>query len=308
MTVLRVLQFNTLARGLSSGPLAPTPFPAKAVSSYGDFTLPDPDAALDWRTRRWSLLSEILKHGADLLALQEVDQYHDLFAPALHAAGYDSTFQHVRSPSRAEDYGYYTDGVVLAWRRDRFSLRTLNCARATVAGRAAIVATLEPIDDGATLAPARARLAAASAGGAAAVGGHERPAVEQRRTAAPRRPRALIVATTHLSAKSGQSREDTRDAQVAALLEELDRARAAARQRSGGEPVVLLAGDLNTDPHDVDSPQPHVAKVRAGARAHVRACVRMCVRVVCVLVTCRTRASADPGWDRTPTRHPPFHL
>jgi nocturnin len=224
----RIVQFNTLARGLSSGPSAPTPFPAAEPSSFGGFdAIASAETTLDWSSRRWSLLAELLRHDGDVITLQEVDHFSDFFEPALAAAGYDVLFQPAAAPSAGEKFGYHTDGVVLAWKRSRFSLGRVNSMRASVAGRASIIATLLP---------------------------------------APAAPttRPLVVATAHLNAKPGQEREDLRAAQLAQLVAQIDRARAAA----GGSPVVVLAGDFNTDPHDVSLPKPHVAKVLPSLLRH----------------------------------------
>lgn len=210
---VRVLQFNTLARGLSSAPHAPTPFAACEPSNYGGFdAIEQPACALDWSTRKWRVLQEALRFEPDIVALEEVDQFHDFFGPALDVAGYEA-LHHAVADAPGLRFGYYSDGVVLAWRRDK--LRLGSSLRSS-AGRASIVATLE-------------------------------------HTASRR---SLVVACTHLSAKTGQPKEDRRTAQVRELLREVEGARAAA-----AEPCALVVlGDLNTDPHSVSHPSAHVAK------------------------------------------------
>ncbi|KAJ1638623.1 Endonuclease/exonuclease/phosphatase [Pavlovales sp. CCMP2436] len=209
--IVRVLQFNTLARGLSAGPLAPTPFRPTLKSDFGGFDeVEAPEAVLDWGTRRWSVLAEILRQEPDLISLQEVDHFADFFQPALVAAGYDSLFQPVSAPGPGERYGYYTDGVALAWRRDRFAIARVNAARSAAAGRASLVLTLAPHLKGS---------------------------------------RPIVLAGVHLAAKAGQVKEDLRAAQLGALLVDIERARAAAGRAKS--PVVIVAGDFNSDPHDV---------------------------------------------------------
>ncbi|KAG8462114.1 hypothetical protein KFE25_011564 [Diacronema lutheri] len=219
--VVRVLQFNTLAHGLSALPAAPMPFRATAPPSSGGLDRVEcPERTLDWERRRWLLLAEVLRHDADVIALQEVDHFADFFEPALDAAGYDALFQPVSAPSSGEKFGGYTDGVALAWRREALGLVRVHAMRAGCAGRASIVATLAPT----------------RAGG-----------------------RPLVVASAHLTARTGQAREDQRARQVGTLLADIERARRGADGTRSASPVIL-AGDLNTDPHDVRHPHPHVAK------------------------------------------------
>ena len=51
-----------------------------------NFCLRDP-RILDWSSRRWRVLEEILQHRPDVITLQEVDHYTFL-APALASVGY----------------------------------------------------------------------------------------------------------------------------------------------------------------------------------------------------------------------------
>ncbi|KAL7574062.1 hypothetical protein ACA910_015640 [Epithemia clementina (nom. ined.)] len=93
-----ILQFNTLAEGLSAGPNAKVPFPptvpafaamsgvngdeattiktTKASYFYGGFTnIPVPNVTLDFRLRRWRLLEVVL--GGGLSSSNEDDVDHD---------------------------------------------------------------------------------------------------------------------------------------------------------------------------------------------------------------------------------------
>ena len=78
-----VMQFNTLAEGLSSGPEAPTPFAGETGGSYGGFDAVDREC-LDWSRRRLRLVEEVLRYKPDILALEEVRQY--ILAAAHQAA------------------------------------------------------------------------------------------------------------------------------------------------------------------------------------------------------------------------------
>lgn len=55
--VVRVLQWNQLSQTLGT---------------QNDGFVRCPLAALDWRTRRWRLLEELLRHHPDIICLQEV--------------------------------------------------------------------------------------------------------------------------------------------------------------------------------------------------------------------------------------------
>ena len=81
-----VLQFNTLAEGLSFGPNTSPPFQEpqriqnnnkfnKTTSYYGGFnTVKSPDVCFNYEQRRWRLLQTILEVDADIIGLQEVDR------------------------------------------------------------------------------------------------------------------------------------------------------------------------------------------------------------------------------------------
>lgn len=224
--IVRVLQFNTLAHGLSALPTAPMPFAAAQPSASGGFDqVEQPEETLNWESRRWAVLAEMLRHDADVLTLQEIDHFADFFEPALAAAGYDCLFQPVAPPGPGEKFGGYTDGVAVAWRRQRFAVARVNAMRSSSCGRASIVLTLA-----------------------------------SRRASSHQ----VVLACTHLTSKTGQQKEDLRARQVGALIADVERARSAAiagsRARSGETAPLILAGDLNTDPHDVSAPKPHVAK------------------------------------------------
>ncbi|KAJ0400894.1 hypothetical protein P43SY_004506 [Pythium insidiosum] len=72
-------------------------------------------ALLSFLHRRDVLLREVLSYDADILCLQEADDYDDFWFVRLTDAGYDSVF--ASSPSGARD-----DGLLIAFRRERFQL------------------------------------------------------------------------------------------------------------------------------------------------------------------------------------------
>jgi nocturnin len=79
--LIRVLQFNTLADGLSGlrpdderTQIRPSPF------------------SLSWEHRKSLLINEIGRYDADVVSLQEVDHYYDFFLPELRKLGYDGLY------------------------------------------------------------------------------------------------------------------------------------------------------------------------------------------------------------------------
>ncbi len=123
-----VATFNTLARGLSSGPadLFPAPLAGEvpegsSFETYGGFSsVRSPEVVLDFDVRKWRLLHVLLGGGLggvdgcgdaahqqrwspqpafDVLALEEVDEYNSFFRPLLLNA--DDAVDKDRSSERA---------------------------------------------------------------------------------------------------------------------------------------------------------------------------------------------------------------
>eukprot|EP00041_Stephanoeca_diplocostata_P017552 m.356003 g.356003 ORF g.356003 m.356003 type:complete len:398 (-) comp20742_c0_seq2:211-1404(-) len=180
----RIMQYNILAEGLSSGPDVVTPFPRMVPDDkcFGGFSeLPHPEKALDFNTRKYRILEEIVKYDADILTLQECDHFFDFFQPALDSLGYDGAFQ-AKINSPCKKYGFYSDGVAVFWRRKKFVKVSIK-KEARMLGTADVkvtycIVTLEHI---------------------------------QCKT-------ELVVCTTHLSAKVNQQSEDKRTAQLLYVL------------------------------------------------------------------------------------------
>lgn len=107
---VRVVQYNVLADGLSG-----------KDAKKGGFTKVPPEV-LEWGTRRGRLLEEVFRHGEeapDIIALEEVDHYHDWFKPQLHKRGYDSAYlTKPHSPCKESLEPSLEDGCALFWRRD----------------------------------------------------------------------------------------------------------------------------------------------------------------------------------------------
>ena len=115
---LTVLQFNTLAEGLSAPPpdVKKPPLPFDQTSSYGGFSkIPNPDVILDFDLRKWRLIEVTASVAPDFMALQEVDHFHDFFSPVLAVLGWSGHFCPKRK-SPCSQFGYYSDGVAVFWK------------------------------------------------------------------------------------------------------------------------------------------------------------------------------------------------
>jgi mRNA deadenylase 3'-5' endonuclease subunit Ccr4 len=96
---LRIMSFNVLAQSLTST----TRFP------YCNRQV------LKWRHRRVSLIKEVLSLNADVLCLQEVDNYHEWWLEKMSLAGYDGVYLKKTTETRR-------DGVAIFYKRDLFQL------------------------------------------------------------------------------------------------------------------------------------------------------------------------------------------
>jgi len=121
-----VMQFNCLAHGLSApaedvwGEDVP-PLPATMKKDGGGFiAVPEQDICFAWRYRSWRLIEEILRHGPDLVALEEVDHFHDFFLPAMKAAGFEGVWI-PKTKSPCSRFGYTPDGTAVFWRSATFA-------------------------------------------------------------------------------------------------------------------------------------------------------------------------------------------
>lgn len=84
-----------------------------------------PSWALTWDYRKKYILSEITRHDADIVTLQEVEteQFHKFFKMELAPRGYNGTFSpKSRAKTMAEDERKYVDGCAIFWKADKFEL------------------------------------------------------------------------------------------------------------------------------------------------------------------------------------------
>eukprot|EP00594_Rhizosolenia_setigera_P008636 CAMPEP_0178967624 /NCGR_PEP_ID=MMETSP0789-20121207/17717_1 /TAXON_ID=3005 /ORGANISM="Rhizosolenia setigera, Strain CCMP 1694" /LENGTH=520 /DNA_ID=CAMNT_0020653293 /DNA_START=212 /DNA_END=1773 /DNA_ORIENTATION=+ len=156
---LTIMQFNTLAEGLSVGPGIKTPFDSprsKASSStsssssspnknskIGFTSVKHPEECLLFQKRKWRLLDVILNSlpdenqditasssssldalGPDIIAMEEVDRFHGFFEPTLEKFGYRGLFV-PKFVSPCINLGWYSDGNALFFKRDAFKLISL---------------------------------------------------------------------------------------------------------------------------------------------------------------------------------------
>ncbi|KAF4323133.1 hypothetical protein G195_003831 [Phytophthora kernoviae 00238/432] len=79
-------------------------------------------AILNIRQRREKLLREILSYDADIMCLQEIDEYDDWWAAELATAGYDSIYATSAAPQSAVVVNAIDEGLVTAFRKSTFQL------------------------------------------------------------------------------------------------------------------------------------------------------------------------------------------
>jgi mRNA deadenylase, exonuclease subunit and related nucleases len=220
-----VLQFNTLAQGLSSSDKVPTPFIKSAkvceeASSskfvYGGFTsLPHPEITLDFDLRKWRIIEVLLENLTDVIAMEEVDRFHGFFQPLLDIMGYDGIF--VPKPSSpCIPIGWYSDGCALFWKRGVLELMRQESHSYENGNQVYTIATMKHLETGCV----------------------------------------MVLAVTHLKAGKGQEMEKIRLIQIKELRKHIDRMVAVASKENSVQtsniPVIIM-GDFNSDPTENES-------------------------------------------------------
>lgn len=239
-----VAQFNTLARGLSSGPndLCPTPFETDSElhdGSYGGFTeLTHPEVIFDFdRLRKWRLLEVILggsdacnsggrlkSPAFDILALEEVDEYHSFFEPVLVKHGcYCGIFQ-PKPYSPCVRFGWYSDGVALLWKTEKFNLID-ECIDGHGNNETCVVK-------------------GSFEGGANQV--HIIVPLQIKGT-----DKCIVVAATHLKAKKGTTNEQIRLSQASEIRRRSEQMADQLKELGWKEVNILILGDFNSEPDSV---------------------------------------------------------
>ncbi|XP_063586050.1 nocturnin-like isoform X1 [Penaeus indicus] len=103
----RVMQWNILAQ---------------ALGTHADNFVKCPSEALEWNTRRFRILEEIITYNPHIICLQEVDHY-DLLERVLATQGYKGVFMpKPESPCLYLPSNNGPDGCALFWDTARFSL------------------------------------------------------------------------------------------------------------------------------------------------------------------------------------------
>ncbi|XP_045620387.2 nocturnin isoform X2 [Procambarus clarkii] len=103
----RVMQWNILAQ---------------ALGTHADNFVKCPPAALEWKTRRYRILEEIITHQPHIICLQEVDHYRVL-ERVLDAQGYQGLFMpKPDSPCLYLPSNSGPDGCAVFWDNNRFKL------------------------------------------------------------------------------------------------------------------------------------------------------------------------------------------
>lgn len=235
--IFTVAQFNTLAKGLSSGPnnLFPTPFETLYDSSYGGFTeLIKPEVILDFDNfRKWRLLEVMLggddsSCAFDILALEEVDEYHSFFEPILVRDGCYSGIYQPKPYSPCVQFGWYSDGVALLWKTDKFTAID-RCADANGSSEKWVVK--DSFEGGAEyqnqvyiIVPLQ-------------IQGTEK---------------CIVVAATHLKAKNGVTKgvpnEKIRQSQASEVRRRSEEMADQLKELGWKEVNILIMGDFNSEP------------------------------------------------------------
>ncbi|XP_042226925.1 nocturnin-like isoform X2 [Homarus americanus] len=105
----RVMQWNILAQ---------------ALGTHADNFVKCPPTALEWNTRRYRILEEILAHIPQVICLQEVDHY-SLLERVLATVGYEGVFMpKPDSPCLYLPTNNGPDGCAIFWDNTRFKLVT----------------------------------------------------------------------------------------------------------------------------------------------------------------------------------------
>ncbi|ROT67929.1 hypothetical protein C7M84_013965 [Penaeus vannamei] len=94
----------------------------RALGTHADNFVKCPSEALEWNTRRFRILEEIISYNPHIICLQEVDHY-DLLERVLATQGYKGVFMpKPESPCLYLPNNNGPDGCALFWDTARFSL------------------------------------------------------------------------------------------------------------------------------------------------------------------------------------------
>lgn len=189
-----------------------TKYIISALGTKNDKFVECPPAALDWHTRRWRLIQEILTTDPDIVCLQEVDHFN-LLQRALGSVGYAGHFTpKPDSPCLYLPDNNGPDGCAIFYRTDRFR-----------AVGEVLSHTLKVWEVASNQVALALRLEDRLADG-----------------------KSIAVATTHLKARQGALLSTLRNEQGKDLMAWLER----SMNGDGGPTPILLTGDFNADPNE----------------------------------------------------------
>ena len=227
----RVLQLNMLADGLSGLRRDLGAF-SRAKASH-----------MKWDKRKLQLIQEILQYAPDLITLQECDHYYDFFLPELSALGYDGLFA-PKPASACLEVSENSDGCAIFLKRGKFRVTSTETVTFALA-KCQVTQNREREEDQQIRAQNQIALVALCE----LANATHCPAS----SAAPQ----VIICTTHLKATKNLIGEKTRQVEVlqllAALSELFEARKAEAQLLARPEPIILLTGDLNAAPNDVET-------------------------------------------------------
>jgi len=104
---IRIFQWNQLSQ---------------TIGTKNDKFVRCPPSALDWSTRRWRLLEEIIRYDPDIVCLQEVDHFK-LFEMSLGSVGYAGRFvAKPDSPCIYLESNNGPDGCAIFYKTEKFEL------------------------------------------------------------------------------------------------------------------------------------------------------------------------------------------
>lgn len=84
-----------------------------------------PPWALNWEYRRKIIFNDLMRYGADIISLQEVEtcEYANFFVPELNARGYEGVFSpKSRAKHMSDDDKQHVDGCAIFWKTEKFCL------------------------------------------------------------------------------------------------------------------------------------------------------------------------------------------
>ncbi|KAG8232036.1 hypothetical protein J437_LFUL012060 [Ladona fulva] len=196
---IRVLQWNVLSQ---------------ALGQENDNFVCCPGEALEWQTRRFQMLEEILHSNPDIICLQEVDHFGFLYK-ALSCVGYAGTFfPKPDSPCLYVPGNNGPDGCAIFFKSEKFQLMSIDTRILEVwrvqSNQVAILAWLTVRETG-----------------------------DQ-----------LLVCTTHLKARKGALLSTLRNEQGRDLLEFVAKQALLVEGETGKQPPVILCGDFNAEPSE----------------------------------------------------------